>query len=66
LNGKLARIVKVDGVFRGVFVPAGRYDIMMSYRSTVDLVAKTLSVAMIVTLFLIMIFKPMAKYRDPT
>lgn len=57
VSGHPAPIVKVNEVFRGVFVPAGRFDITMSYRSTIDLVAKILSVAMVVILSSMMIFK---------
>jgi hypothetical protein len=57
VNGRPAPIVKVNDVFRGVFVPAGRFDITMSFRSAIYLVAKTLSVAMVVILSSMLIFK---------
>ena len=56
VNGQPAPIVKVNKVFRGIFVPAGQFDISMNYRSTVDGVAKIASIAMVVILSLITIF----------
>ncbi len=44
VNGKLAPIVKVDGTFRGVWVPAGSFDVQMTYRP------KTLAVALIISI----------------
>ena len=57
VNSHPVPIVKVNEVFRGVFVPAGQFDISMSYRSKVNLIAKILSIVMVVILSLMMIFK---------
>jgi hypothetical protein len=44
LNGKAARIYQADGMFRAVFVPAGRHEVVFTYAPELYLVGRRISV----------------------
>jgi hypothetical protein len=56
LNGVDADIVKVNGLFRGVVVPRGKFIIKMSYEPKTLFIAKCVSYSVVVLLILMLFF----------
>ncbi|MCZ4294812.1 YfhO family protein [Vibrio sinaloensis] len=57
LNGKISKIHKINNLFRGVKVPKGEFEVVMSYQPKTLSIAKFCSYMMLVLLILLILFR---------
>ena len=57
LNGKPADLVKVNGVFRGVIVPEGKYKVKLKYKFNIIYCSVIISLYSAIILILVTIFR---------